>query len=202
MKKAKRENKKTLLIGLIFLLLALVAYFLQEQENERIGVSASRKVLLESKETQDRINYHLRETSREMTLKEQQSAIEEKRRLVELQNSKPQREMGYNPHQLEISEYQDRPMFNELVGRGKKESAFPSDPNELVQKELFHEQAEQQYSEAYKAEYTRQFIENARKEGWEIQVDSSYRVTKVRAVRPPDRNPSYKVFEGTSSGGR
>ncbi len=182
-------------MGLILLLLAVGLFLLEDDGTPKSQTHQG----LRSKETQELVNRHLRETSQEMILKQQKSAIEAQQEILNSQKSGPQQKFNYNPHQLEISEYQDNPTFNQEVGRGVKSFDYAKDPNEIVQGKLFQDQAEEKYSEQYKKEYARQFVENARTAGWEIKVDASYRVISAKRIQ---RAPSYQVFEGDTSGSR
>src|SRR5690606_34236769 len=110
-----------------------------------------------------------------------------------------QRPYKVEPNKLEIAEYQERHNFNENIGRGLKKNSLPADPHQLIQTDLFYDEVDQAQSEEYKKEYTRQFIENAKKDGWEIKVDANY---KVISVRPLERKPSFYLIDGDGRGGR
>ena len=57
-------------------------------------------------------------------------------------------------------------------------------------------------TEQEKKEYARQFIENARKDGYHIVLDDKFNVIKVMPIRKPSNNntgPQYDQFESTPS---
>ncbi len=194
--KRSDESKKgrSVLLGLILLLLA-VGLFLMEDEEKAIEQVKN----LNSKEAQQLVNRHLRQTSQNMVLNQQKSAIETQKEMINAQKSKPQQKFDDRSQELEISQYQDNPMFNQSVGRGAKSYDPAQDPSQIVQGKLFQDQVEEKYSEQYKKEYTRQFIENAKSAGWEIKVDASYRVISTKKIQ---RAPTYEVFEGENGGSR
>lgn len=194
--KTTKENKKNknILLGLILLLLAVGLFFMAEND-----VKKSVDVGLQSKETQELVNRHLRETSQDMILKQQKSQLESQKEILNAEKNGPQQKYNYNPHKLEISQYEENPDFNKAVGRDSKVYSYAQDPNQVVQGKLFQDQAEEKYSEQYKKEYARQFIENARNAGWDIKVDASYRVISAKKLQ---RAPTYDVFQGEGSGSR
>lgn len=195
MKKSDESKKgRSVLLGLILLLLA-VGLFLMEDEEKAV----QKENHLNSKEAQQLVNRHLRQTSQDMVLKQQKSAIETQKEMIKAQKSKPQQNFNDRPQELEISQYQDNPMFNQNIGRGVKSYDQAQDPSQVVQGKLFQDEMEEKYSEQYKKEYTRQFIENAKSAGWEIKVDASYRVISTKKIQ---RAPTYDVFEGENGGSR
>ncbi len=195
MKKSDESKKgRSVLLGLILLLLA-VGLFLMEDEEKAV----QKENHLNSKEAQQLVNRHLRQTSQDMVLKQQKSAIETQKEMIKAQKSKPQKNFNDRPQELEISQYQDNPMFNQNIGRGVKSYDQAQDPSQVVQGKLFQDEMEEKYSEQYKKEYTRQFIENAKSAGWEIKVDASYRVISTKKIQ---RAPTYDVFEGENGGSR
>lgn len=195
MKKTEENKKnKNVLWGLILLLLAIGLFFMAENDGNKVA-----HVGLQSKETQDLVNHHLRETSQDMLLRQQKSQLEAQKEILNAEKQGPQQKYNYNPHKLEISQYEENPDFNKAVGRDSKAYDYAQEPNQIVQGKLFQDQAEEKYSEQYKKEYARQFIENARKAGWDIKIDASYRVISAKKLQ---RVPTYDVFQGEGSGSR
>ncbi len=196
MKKPKdNSNNKSIFLGLILLLLAFGLFLFEDQDSHKAAPLTN----FRSKETQDLVNRHLRETSQEIALKQQKALLESQREILNSQKSGPQKKFDYNPQRLEISKYDENPTFNQELGRGVKSYDFPQDPSQIVQSKLFQDQAEEKYSEQYKKEYIRQFIENARHAGWDIKVDASYRVI---SAKPVERRPAYDVLQGQGEGSR
>lgn len=59
-------------------------------------------------------------------------------------------------------------------------------PDHIIQGEIADQQRAREYEEAYKEEYARQFVENARQNGYEITLDQDYTVIRV------DKIPNYQ----------
>lgn len=172
------------MIGLLFLLLAGGLLFFGGNKNTK---NSDDQVSLKNPETLEKINRHMQDTNRQMYLQEQKAYIESKKSYNEFHKAPSQQ-----PYQVDHSEV-SIPQYEE----GPQNFAMPKDPHDLIQEELFREQADRQYTEAYKKEYARQFVENAKAAGWLIKLDASYRIISVR----PLRKPAEKLFPD-SSGGR
>lgn len=195
MKKAPspRRQDHRVALGAALILIAVLLFFLGDPQT-------SGKVDMSSTETQQKVNRHLQQTSRDIFLRERKAYLENQKTLQDIKHTRPQPKFDGDKHEFSLSRYEERPQFNEEVGRGKKEFSFPSDPQQLIQTELFHDQREHEYTEAYKKEYARRFVEEAKQKGYLIQMDSSYRVISVRPLRK--RQPTQELFNGESAGGR
>jgi hypothetical protein len=196
--KSNQKNKNPAFLGLIFILLAGVLFFLNETQKNAPGYMEMSSIELQSQETQNKINRHLQETSRKMFLQERNGMIETSKTMRRLESSRPQPRYQIE-REVVIPNSEDMHEFNEQVGRGQKVPGMPTDPAQRIQEELSREQAEHQYSEAYKKEYARQFVENARSQGWEVQMDGNYKVISVRPLRK--RLPTSDVFSENPGGG-
>jgi hypothetical protein len=179
--KPEKKRNEAALLGLLLLFAAGGVLFFEAFSKKPIE-GQMEFTSLQSKETQKKVNRHLQETSRQIYLREQKAYIESQKSMKQLEKAKAQ--SPYKADQTDLP----MPHYEEPTRR----FSMPSDPNELIQEELFREQAERRYTEAYKKEYTRQFIENARADGWEIRVDSSYKIISVK----PIRTPAESVFGG------
>ena len=69
-----------------------------------------------------------------------------------------------------------------------------------IQGQLQDLENEQNSRAAYQAEYARQFIENARQKGWEVQLDENYVVISVRPIKKRDAN--LPLFDPNGGGSR
>jgi hypothetical protein len=78
--------------------------------------------------------------------------------------------------------------------RYPKEYNF-TNPDQIVQRQLFETEAQDAYDEAARKEYARQFVANARKQGYEIKLGPNYVVLSVRPINQ-ERKPT--LFEGSS----
>ncbi len=86
----------------------------------------------------------------------------------------------------------------EDLGRGERKQSNSRSPHDVIQSELYNAQLNQAYTEEYRQEYARQFVENARRGGYKVQLDENYRVISVTPLRKPTQ--SLDLFEGEGSG--
>ena len=66
-----------------------------------------------------------------------------------------------------------------------KDEASERSPAEQIQSEIILKQQRRQNEELDKQEYARQFIENARKNGFHVVLSSDYKVLSVTPIRKP-----------------
>lgn len=71
-------------------------------------------------------------------------------------------------------------------------------PSGVIQRELHERRVVAEYSQRWKEEYVEQFLENARKNGYEVTLDKDYRVVNVREIRRKPNGES--IFKGESFG--
>lgn len=93
---------------------------------------------------------------------------------------------AYRPEGFDLSsESSARDLAKDLNRDNVQNSALPETPDQLIQSEIFNQQQLADYSAAYKEEYARQFVENARRAGWEVVLDEDFRVISTRRIRNP-----------------
>lgn len=61
-------------------------------------------------------------------------------------------------------------------------------PDNVIQAQLSDEDRRREYEQAYKAEYARQFVENARVNGYDVRLNDEYVVISVRPIRNPSNS--------------
>ena len=147
------------------------------------GTSASAKT--KTSEYQKNVNRHLMLTNEKMQMERRRMDVENFQTADRLQDSRAQK--AYQPHHdLDLNtDSRGFDIANE-IGRGTKNAAEPSTPDEVVQAELYNRQQANQYDEAYREEYARQFIENARRGGYRVKLsDDLSRVIQVQPIRNP-----------------
>jgi hypothetical protein len=193
---AKQEKKdKTKFLGLLLLLLAGFFVFLfLLPEGKKSNDRQSR--VTQAKEFEEKVNKHLFHTSQDMQMSREKMQIEADK--IERQGvgaGKPKEEN----HKLDFSADPRAEALIRELGRDAKETAAPTNADEQVQTELFEAEQAQEYSEAYKREYARQFVENARKAGYLIKLNDDYKVISVKPLRKPA--DSFELFNKNHDGG-
>ncbi len=99
----------------------------------------------------------------------------------------------------ELFNEQSNEQFNDRYERNAFEdlNRYPrqynfTNPDQIIQKQLFDSKAVSEYEELARAEYARQFVENARQHGYEIKLGPNYIVQSVKPLSM-DRKPT--LFE-------
>jgi len=194
MEKQKKKDKSYLL-ALVLLLLSgffILLFILPDgKKSESLKPNAAH-----SKEYEERVNKHLFKTAQDIELSHEKMQIE----MNDLANKGigPQALPKEDVHKLDFSADPRAEALMRELGRGSRESTGPSNADEQVQADLFQEEQSREYSEAYKKEYARQFVENARKAGYLIKLSDDYKVISVRPIRKPAEN--YELFKADSHG--
>ncbi len=131
------------------------------------------------------VNKHLMVTNETMSMARQRMEIENARLAKDFDATSAQ--PAYVPQQSGVDLSNDSraaDIANEL-GRGEKRPEAFENPNDVVQKELFNQQQQAEYSKAYKEEYARQFVENARRGGYKVKLGEDFKVISVTPLRNP-----------------
>lgn len=107
------------------------------------------------------------------------------------QKAEPQNNLGvdHSPDRYETNAYDD-------LNRYRKDLRT-TNPDSIIQGQIADQQRQQQYAEAYRIEYAKQFVENARRNGYHVQLSKDFVVLSVTPLsKNQQRNPS--LFEGAS----
>ncbi|QLY25657.1 hypothetical protein [Bdellovibrio sp. KM01] len=179
--KSSNDNNKLLAI-LLFLGAGILVLMSLGNDNPKSGGQAGVK---KTEKFEKAVNKHLMLTNEKM---------EFERRRLEIENAagsdfnSTKAQTTYNPQDsgLDLSNDSRAAEVANILGRGERKEGEPLNPNDVIQKELFNAQQEVEYSEAYKKEYARQFVENARRGGYKVYLDENYR---VKQVVPLNRQP-------------
>lgn len=188
MKKQKKEDKAHLL-ALALLLLAgfFIFLFLLPEHEKPVDAGDSPQ----SKQFEERVNRHLFKTSQNMEINREKMKLEADQ--LASRGIGPRGPAPAEDHHLDLSTDPRAEALLQALGRDVKESMGPTNSDEQVQADLFESQQLQEYSDEYKKEYARQFIENARKAGYIIRLNDDYKVIFVRPIRKPAEN--FELFQ-------
>lgn len=190
----KQKQDKSYLLAVAFLLLSgfYVVLFLLPEGKKTNGPQSG---IVQSKEFEEKVNKHLFQTSQNIEISRQRMQIEANRIAEkEFGTTTPKEEI----HKLDFSADPRAEALLRELGRDVKESAGPTNSDEQVQTDLFEAQQMQEYSEAYKREYARQFVENARKAGYIIKLNDEYKVISVKPIRKPA--DGFDLFQSKGEG--
>jgi|JI6StandDraft_1071083.scaffolds.fasta_scaffold312637_1 hypothetical protein len=197
----KSKSKRKSFLPFLFLggaVLFLFLSFLEERgisiwkgKNSRYGGSSTPEPY--SPEYTQKVNEHLKATAQNIRIQNQAMGIENKNSLsrgralqdMDLSDDDyqgfqalPPRVDPQDQHLNELLRKIREPLLDREGNEG---------PGDVVQYELFQAQAQRDYDEAYKKAYAEAFVENARKQGFKIELTPDYRVLSVKKIVKPNR---------------
>ena len=195
MASTKEQKEKSMLIALILFIGAagLVFAYLGSEETSSRDIPK----VVKSERFEKAVNRHLMLTNERMELERQRMAVENARLLNNELGATAAQKPYANENRVDLSVDNGANEVANDIGRGEKQEQAAS-PHDMIQRELFTEQQARDLSFAYKQEYARQFIENARKGGYQIKLSED--LSRVVQVRPIKQNKGMQIFEGGSAG--
>lgn len=181
----KKQKESSMLLALLLFLGAggLIFAYLSSEDTKptRRGPSAAVK----TQKYEQLVNRHLMFTNENVEQARQKMALENAQILNKSFNAtKPQQ--AYVPEdRLDLTNDNSAAQMADELGRGSRNEQVWS-PHDVVQKELYQEQVLQEQSQAYREEYARQFVENARRGGYKVILSEDLtRVLSVTPIRTP-----------------
>lgn len=179
-RKTSQEDSKSFFLLLVLLLGAGGFYLLGIQEEKPMR-SVKREVSAYSQEANQRVNEHLAWTNKKIELQARKRAIEN--------YSTPQ--VGDSIISKEIKDYgvdhsadtNETNAYNDL-NRDRHELRA-TDPDRVIRNQIYDQDSAIAYEQAYREEYARQFVENARMKGYEVKLSSDFVVLSVKKIRNP-----------------
>lgn len=179
----EKEEKDYSLVLAILLLVGAGGLFLFSMTPD--SDSASSSAVIYTKKYEDNVNRHLMLTNQKMELQRQRMIVENNALAPDYHETKPEAAYHHSDAGVDLSGESHAYDVAKELGREERQDAAPLTPNEMIQKEIFNAQQHQEYSQAYKAEYARQFVANAAKHGWQVKLSDDYKVISVRPIRKP-----------------
>lgn len=148
------------------------------------------------------VNRHLLVTNQEVQLQEQRMRLENKFYAPQLGDSiwpkidqnKKSFGVDHSADRNENNAYQDLNRYKHQLSVG--------DPDHVIQQQLTDTDKQKEYENSYKENYARQFVENARAHGYEVELDSNFVVKSVKTIRRPSQNENIQIAPPTSSQAR
>lgn len=153
-------------------------------ESKSNGTSKSQS----SKPASDLANEHLKITSMRMELEKQRAEIENSKNSPMLHEVKQQPRVAETQQDLSLMGEAD------LSSMSQEPQQQFVEPKYEIMYQVYKKQQEAELTEAYKAAYAREFIENARKNGYEIVLDSQYRIVSTKRIKKPEA-PGNSIFD-------
>lgn len=176
------SSKKTALIlfGLAFLL-GVVAYIAGQRSEPPVDNEAKRAVSEEQRrKLEASVNRHIQMTNRKIETDKEKVKIEAGFTIprVGMLVAKPVTE-----EQMTLDLRSDQNEMNPVRDLDRRaNTSTTQSARDIVQAEMADQQDYQVLEEQYKKEQARQFIENARRNGYDVKLGPDYRVIEVRPI--------------------
>lgn len=194
-KKSSRKSDHSWVFLLIFLIGAAILFFFDHFEDIKSNSQANTlepQISINEHEKMNRVNQHLKETALQLESDRLRRAQEAHNELQKLQQG-----ISVDTYKadngLTFENNQRMEQLTEELNRSQALSDDQLSPEQIVQNRLLEIRMQETADQAYKEEYARQFIENARAGGWDIRLGPNFEVLSVRKLRP--RKPS--LFESS-----
>jgi len=185
--KEKFDAKK---LGLaLFLLFSAGALFWLAASDEK---SLGENDLIPVQLSDESVNKHLRKTSMKIESQKMKAQIDNFTKAPSLAENSAVQSYEASSHGLD---FKPDPRINELANRldtDKKEATRTADPKEMIQMQMYEQQKWNEYNLAYRQAYAEKFVENARRNGWEIRLNDDYKVVKVKPIKKDNRLQLFK----------
>jgi hypothetical protein len=199
------NKERSLLLALLLFIGAGVLLFMSIDSDEKSPSTntpqQSARERMRGADWERSVNKHLFQTNERMNMQRQKMQVENSKDAPRMWETKTQNAYKQNNGVDLSTDQRGYDIANDL-GRGVRSNEAPKSPHEIVQGELFNEQETEAYTQAYKQEYARQFIENARRGGYEVQLSDDFRVLSVKPYRRPSGqgtvDPLYNSFDSSN----
>lgn len=191
-----QKKERSLLLALLLFIGAgvLIFTYIGTEDSKTKTTAKEITPVLKTDKYEKSVNKHLMLTNEKMKLETQRTQLENAKLLNREFNTVPAQLPYANDNKLDLSSDNRAAEVAKDLGRGESRHEEVLTPDDIVQKELFNQQQMQEYTQAYKEEYARQFIENARRGGYKVILsDDLSRVISVTPLRSPSQNINLDV---------
>lgn len=183
MKNKKSENSSLrYLIGLLFLILGFSLVFIPTSKPVKKSNNQQAEGSIEEQSLK-KVNDHLWKSQLKNEIEMQ--IAKEKIKSEALNKNSNRSQFGSAGDTS--SPWNKNEDFTREIERESNRFGIATDPSEVIHSKIFEDDKFDKYNEEYKQEYARQFIENARKNGWIVELDEKYQVKSVRPTRKPSQ---------------
>lgn len=194
----KKKNNR--LMGIFFLLISiLLIYFLFSSEQRLDSVDPALKSNIRDQDFTKSVNQHLQYQNIEMELERKKRELELKQ-LRDLHNQQTEIVENQKKITVDMPAYSSEESVSKILGKFPKSKLETESLNEWIQQELYDKEKRAQYTEEYKKEFARQFVENARRKGWKVILNDEYKVLSVTPLNS-SKSGTY-LFESGGGGAK
>jgi hypothetical protein len=175
-------------------MLTFFAFFHTEQVIN-LSSRTNKEISAASPEAEKLVNKYLQETNRAIEMQQMKTQVQNKfvsPKVGEVLTPKAAR--GKESLKVDLPEDPQQEALRRDTYQGSQ-GRFPS-PSDQVQKDMADQQALEEYERQYKEAYIQQFIENARVNGWHIEVDEDGVIKKSVPIKAETRP---RLFDSRSA---
>ena len=207
LKKNNKQNDSAKLIALMLLGSAGLLFLLYagteniSPETTKNGFEKNQiPSALRSPKFEKTVNHHLLVTGDTIDNQRKRINIENINSAKDLSSTSSQPNYRVPAEGVELNVDNRATELADLLGRGTKKVNPISDPNEVIQNEIFNQQKWDEYSKNYREEYAKQFVENARRGGYKVILNDEFKVISVTPIRKPIPNANENILNFNSGG--
>lgn len=177
-----------MLIALVLFIGAAGLVFLYLGED---SAKSSTKKLVQSSQYEKSVNRHLMMTNERIQMEQQKMQLESSSLLNKGARANHPERAYRNDNSLDLSHDQRAQEMARELGRGERQESFET-PDDVIQREVMNNQQMAEYSDEYKKEYARQFVENARRGGYKVILSDD--LSRVKSVTPIRQQEGMTLF--------
>lgn len=176
-----QKNRKGLALLLVAGAVLIGAYAWnegRETPRERRTASIDVQDPVSRQRLESMVNHHVQMTNRQMEIEKEKIKMEASFSIPQVGQFVVQKD-GSKPFNLNVDRNEQNAVRDLRDNRTLTMSA-----NDVIQNELLHggQPSAPAYDEEYRREYARQFIENARRNGYEVTLSPDFKVIGVRQI--------------------
>lgn len=185
----KGSSQNYFLALLLFLLAGGLLYFAfqKEEGHTRFSSKLPQSVSANSAEAEKVVNKYLKETNKAIELQQLQTKIQNQfvvPRVGEVITTN-----------ADVRKKKTITVTNSDVVGSNQNVYDTSSPAAKIQNELAEQQRLDDYDQKFREEYIRQFVENARRNGWKLSVDEN---GVIKSATPLNMEEKPRIFDGPS----
>lgn len=170
-----------MILALLLFIGATGLVFAYLQSEEPAPATSKMPASVQSEKFEKSVNRHLMLTNERMELERRRMQIENAELMnTDFNSTKPQEAYQNHGNLRQDLDTRSDDIANEL-GRGDKIAEMYS-PHDVVQREIYNAEQDAEYQQAYREEYARQFIENARRGGYNVRLSED--LSRVISIQP------------------
>ena len=165
------------------------------QKNSQAGEAqlASKSGRVSNSDYDEKVNKHLFHTQAQKDLKSAQAKAENTMMAPDLHDVEAQTKYGNGNSGVQThGDVWDDQIVHEFE---KNQQSDFYKPDFQVQQELYENQMLNQYDQAYREEYKKQFIENARRAGYQVKLGPDNKVISVKPLKKPASIQDFPVID-------